>query len=132
MHEIKEKFNKILFEKYIKTFIIESEQENKTNNNNNNNQNASKKENKHKFKIKNKNHQKIKLSLKDKLLRNFLAFFDLIIDDIEVNFKLSENEFFYRVSLNKVVVGVVKGLNVNKEIHFLLILNNFSVKEIFY
>ena len=130
LHEIKEKFNKILFEKYIKTFIIESEQENKTNNNNNNNnQNASKKENKHKFKIKNKNHQKIKLSLKDKLLRNFLAFFDLIIDDIEVNFKLSENEFFYRVSLNKVVVGVVKGLNVNKEIHFLLILNNFSVKE---
>ena len=128
LHEIKEKFNKILFEKYIKTFIIESEQENKANATNSN-QNTSNKEYKHKFKIKNKNHQKIKLSLKDKLLRNFLAFFDLILEDIEVNFKLSENEFFYRISLNNVVVGVVKGLNVNKEIHFLLILNNFSVKE---
>jgi hypothetical protein len=40
LHEIKEKFNKILYEKYIKPFIIESEKDNEINNNNNiNNEN---------------------------------------------------------------------------------------------
>ena len=136
LHEIKEKFNKILFEKYIKPFIIESGQENNENINNLkkdinniNSINQDKKDKKYKFKMKNKTHKKIKLSLKDKLLRNLLSFFDLILDNIEFNFKLSENEFFYRVFFTKAVIGVVKGLNVNKEIHFLLILDNLSVKE---
>ena len=139
LHEIKEKFNKILYEKYIKLFVIESEAENKSNNENNldnKNENGNdneneilSKENNHKFRIKNKSNKKVKLTLKDKLLRNFLAFFDIILESIEFNFKLSECDFFYRVSFNEAAFGIVKGLNVNKEIHFLLILNNLVVKE---
>jgi len=138
LHEIKEKFNKILYEKYIKPFIIESEKDNEINNNNNinneNNENNGnngniKKKVKNKFRLNNKIHQKIKLSLKDKLIRNFLSFFDIILDDIEFNFKLSESDFFYRLSFKKAIIGIIKGLNVNKEIHFLLILNNLNIKE---
>ena len=141
LHEIKEKFNKILYEKYIKPFIIESEKDNEINNNNNinneNNENNGnngnngniKKKVKNKFKLNNKIHQKIKLSLKDKLIRNFLSFFDIILDDIEFNFKLSESDFFYRLSFKKAIICIIKGLNVNKEIHFLLILNNLNIKE---
>ena len=112
LHEIKDKFNKILYEKYIKPFIEVNEEGKKV-----------------KFKIKNKSHEKIKLSFKDKLLRNLLAFFDLILSEFEFNFKLSENDFFYRVSFKEASFGIVKGLNINKEIHLLLIINNLNIKE---
>ncbi len=112
LHEIKEKFNKLLCEKYIKPFIDETNKEKKI-----------------KFKIKNKTHEKIKLSFKDKLLRNLLSFFDLIIIDFEFNFKLSESDFFYRVSFNEASFRILKGLNINKEIHFLLIIKNLNIKE---
>ena len=123
LHEIKEKFNKILFEKYIKSFIYESENDNNEDN----------KENKNDLKIKFKKNRtiqkKIQLSLKDKLIRNALSFFDLILNDFEFNFKLSENDFFYRLSFSKTIIGIMKGINVNKEIHFLLIINNLNIKE---
>ena len=112
LHEIKEKFNKILYDKYIKPFIDETDKEKKV-----------------KFKIKNKSHEKIKLSFKDKLLRNLLSFFDLILSDFEFNFKLSESDFFYRISFNEASFRILKGLNINKEIHFLLIINNLNIKE---
>ena len=83
LHEIKNKFNEILFEKYIKPFMNESDKDKKI-----------------KFKNKNyKSHEKIKLTFKDKLLRNLLSFFDIIITDLEFNFKLSESDFFYKFSL---------------------------------
>ena len=112
LHEIKNKFNNILYDKYIKPFIID----------NNNNE--------IKFKIKNnKGYEKIKLSFKDKLLRNLLSFFDLIINEFEFNFKLSENDYFYRIFIKETSFGIVKGLNINKEIHFLLIIQNLCIKE---
>ena len=113
LHEIKEKINKILYEKYINPFLDEINTEKRT-----------------KFKTKNnKPYEKIKLSFKDKLLRNLLSFFDLIIMDLEFNFKLSESDFFYRISLKEASFGIVKGLNINKEIHFLLIISNLYIKE---
>ena len=113
LHEIKEKINKILYEKYINPFLDEINTEKQI-----------------KFKAKNnKSYEKIKLSSKDKLLRNLLSFFDLIITDLEFNFKLSESDFFYRISLKEASFGIVKGLNINKEIHFLLIISNLYVKE---
>ena len=113
LHEIKEKFNKILCEKYIKCFINDCSETNK----------------KLKFKLKNKPYGKIKLSIKDKILRNVLSFFDLIITNLEINFKLSECDFFYRLSFNEASFGIIKGLNISKEIHFLLIINNLNIKE---
>ena len=131
LHEIKEKFNKILFEKYIKTFIIESNKQNKINKAilNYKKDDDNNKDVEPTFKKKNYNYEKRKLSLKDKLIRNFLSFFDLILDNIEINFKLSESDFFYRLSFKKAIIVIIKGLNVNKEIHFLLILNNLNIKE---
>ena len=113
LHEIKNKFNEILFEKYIKPFMNESDKDKKI-----------------KFKNKNyKSHEKIKLTFKDKLLRNLLSFFDIIITDLEFNFKLSESDFFYKFSLKEASFGIIKGLNINKEIHFLLMINNLYIKE---
>ena len=110
LHEIKNKFNKMIYDKYVKSFIDETNKEKK-------------------IKYKKMPYEKIKLSFKDKLLRNLLSFFDLIINDLEFNFKLSESEFFYRISLKEVSFGIVKGLNINKEIHFLLIINDLCIKE---
>ena len=113
LHEIKNKFNEILYAKYVKPFINESDKDKKI-----------------KFKVKNnKSHEKIKLTFKDKLLRNLLSFFDVIIMDLEFNFKLSESDFFYKVSFNEASFGIIKGLNINKEIHFLLMINNLFIKE---
>ena len=111
LHEIKDKFNKILYDKYIKPFLNEKDKENKIN---------------HQMV---KSHEKIKLSFKDKLLRNLLSFFDLRIVELEFNFKLSESDFFYRISFYEASFGIVKGLNINKEIHFLLTINNLYINE---
>ena len=132
LHKIKEKFNKILFEKYIKYFIVESEKENKIDDDNkeqkkeedNNN-----KDTKYKFKKIIQKSEKPQLNVKDKMIRDLLSFFDIILDNIEFNFKLSESEFFYRIYFNKAIIYISKGLNINKEIQFLIILNNLNIKE---
>jgi hypothetical protein len=49
--------------------------------------------------------------------------------DLEFNFKLSESDFFYKVSFNEASFGIIKGLNINKEIHFLLMIKNLFIKE---
>ena len=127
LYEIKEKFNKILYENYIKCFTAYSEDEEE--NDFYREQIYPKKDKEKKFKKNTKIYEKKKLPLKDKLIRNFLAFFDLVLDNIEINFKLSESDSFYRITFDKGTIGIIKGLNVNKEIHFLLILNELKMKE---
>ena len=99
LNEIKDKFNKIILEKYINNFIIELQNENNLDKNDNVNKPI-----KSSFIKKKQNIKLINLSLEDKLLRYALSFFDLVIDNIEFNFKLSESEFFYRIHLNKVII----------------------------
>ena len=113
LFEIKEKFFKIIKEKYI-NFHLNNEQK------------------KSFFKEEEYIDNLIKeteISQKDKILRNILVFFDFLFQGFEIDFKLSENHFFHNLSFKKGVFGVVKGLNKHKEIHIMMLIYNLSIKE---
>ena len=113
LFEIKEKFFKIIKEKYINVHL-----------NNEQKKNFFQEEEYIDNLIK-----ETEISQKDKILRNILVFFDFLLQEFEINFKLNENEFFHNLSFKKGVFGVVKGLNKHKEIHIMMLIYNLRVKE---
>ena len=131
LDEIKNKFNKILVEKYNKNLVFESAKKVTINKDTK----ESKKQgniinnSEYEFKKLNNNSQKSKFSIIGKILGKLLSFFDIILDNVELNFKLSESEFFYRLSMNRTIIVIKKGLNINKEIQLFFIINNLNIKE---
>jgi hypothetical protein len=55
--------------------------------------------------------KKSEISKKENFLRNLLTFFDLLIEDSLINFKLSEYDSYHSLSFRKVILGGVKGIN---------------------
>lgn len=51
------------------------------------------------------------ISQKDKIIRNLLVMFDILIEFVEVNFKLNEMEVFHNLSFRKFIIGAIKGIN---------------------
>jgi hypothetical protein len=82
LFEIKEKFFKIIKEKYINVHL-----------NNEQKKNFFQEEEYIDNLIK-----ETEISQKDKILRNILVFFDFLFQEFEINFKLNENEFFHNLS----------------------------------
>ena len=113
LYDIKEKFFNIIKEKYIENHLNKEE----------------KKQLLQEEEYVDNLIKKTDISEKDKILRNILVFFDLLLQEFELNFKLSENDFFYCISLKKGVFGVVKGLNKHKEIHLMVLIYNLKVTE---
>ena len=103
LKEIKEKFYTIIKEKYY----------------NNHNKN------------KHENHfqEKQTLNQKDKIIRNLLMMFDLLIEEIEISFKIGNNLFYHQLVMKKGVFGAIKGLNRHKEIHIISTITNVSLIE---
>ena len=73
--------------------------------------------------------KKTDISRSDKFIRNLLVCFDFLLENIELNFKLSELDFFHSIYFRKGVFGVIKGLNKHKEIHLMVLVYDFSLKE---
>ena len=55
--------------------------------------------------------KKSDISKKDNFIRNLITFFDVMLENVEVNFKLSENVTFHNLAIRKLIVGGVKGIN---------------------
>ncbi len=55
--------------------------------------------------------KKVEVSKKDNFLRNLITFFDILIENVEVNFKLTQSDTYHSLTLRKLILGVVKGIN---------------------
>jgi len=55
--------------------------------------------------------KKSSVSNKEKFLRIFLTFFDLMLESVDANFKLSENKTYHSLTLKKIIIGGVKGID---------------------
>jgi hypothetical protein len=66
---------------------------------------------------------------KEKILRNLLSLVDVLVENAEVSFGLSNLDFYHKVSLRKAIIGSIKGINKHKEIHFILIFFDLQIRE---
>lgn len=97
LNEVKDKFFQIIKDKYISKYMNANE-----NLNGNNNLEEEQIDNILK---------KSDITQRDKFIRNLLVFFDVLMENIEFRFKLSEYPFFHHITVRKIIVGAVKGIN---------------------
>lgn len=69
------------------------------------------------------------ISQKDKLIRNLLVFFDFLFESLNITFKIEELDYFHKLTIRKIIVGALKGINKHKEIHFLCIIFETKITE---
>lgn len=55
--------------------------------------------------------KKSEISRTDKILRNLITFFDILLENTQVNFKLSEMNMYHHLYIRKAIIGAVKGIN---------------------
>jgi len=48
---------------------------------------------------------------KETFIRNIIIFFDLVVENVKVNFQISKNKFFHSIVIKKIIFGAVKGRN---------------------
>lgn len=51
------------------------------------------------------------LTKKEKFFRNLMVFFDLVLENNLIIFKISNNDFYHSIFIKKILVGAVKGIN---------------------
>jgi hypothetical protein len=51
------------------------------------------------------------LSKKETIIRNLMVFFDILMENSLIVYRISNNDFYHSVFIKKILVGAVKGLN---------------------
>ena len=115
LNEIKKQFFNIIEEKFIIEYLFKKE----------NNINYDLNKEYIKKIINNSNFNK-----KNMILRNLLTLIDFIFEDENCfNLKLSENNYFHQIKINKIYIKIIKGLNWHKEIHFIINIIGMNINE---
>ena len=115
LNEIKKQFYNIIEEKFIIEYLF-------------------KKENNINYELNNEYIKKIinnnNFNKKNMILRNLLTLIDFIFEDENyINLKLSENNYFHQIKINKIFIKIIKGLNLHKEIHFIIDIFGMNINE---